>query len=63
MLGRVMKEVYLGPRRARIRKNEKLKIRGGGICAPRAKHGIVPKLSSFGSFLILNLDQSQTKLV
>ncbi len=26
-------------------KNEKSKIRGGSICAPRAKHGIVPNLS------------------
>ena len=24
------------------RKNETSKIRGGGICDPRAKHGIVP---------------------
>ena len=44
MSGRVRKEVQLGPAGleptagARIIKKKE----GGGICAPRAKHGIVP---------------------
>ncbi len=44
---RVRKEVYLVPRRvepparAKISKKRK-RNKGGGICAPRAKHEIVP---------------------
>ena len=36
----VRKDFYLGP--AELEKNEKSKIRWGGICAPRAQHGRLP---------------------
>ena len=40
---RVRREVWLGPPQdlELEEKNEKSKQEGGGICAPRAKHGIV----------------------
>ena len=34
---------YSPPQELELEKNEKSKIRGGDICAPRAQHGRVPE--------------------